>query len=59
MLKSYESSGQLFKGTQEIQRFHEPTKSKGGCPASPGGLFPEKFSLISVCVLAVSLCNGV
>lgn len=59
VLKSCERGGQLFKGTEEIEQFHEPTKSKGSSSESPGGLFSEKFSFISIYILGVSLHNGV
>lgn len=59
VLKSCQRGGQLFKGTEETQKFNDPMKSKGSCPESPGWLIPEKFSSIPISVLSVGLCNGV
>lgn len=59
VLQSCERGGQLVKGRQEIQQFHESAKSEGSFPESPGGLFPEKFLVTSIDVLALSLCTDV
>lgn len=58
VLQSCERGSQLVKGTQEIQQFHESTKS-GGFPESPGGVFPEKFLMASISALALTLCTDV
>lgn len=57
MLQSCERAEQLVKGTQEIQQFHESTKSEGTFPESPGGAFPEKFLVTSIDVLVLALCT--
>lgn len=59
VLQSCERDGQLVKGAQEIQQFHESTKSKGSFPELPGGVFPEKFLMTSTDVLALTLCTDV
>lgn len=59
MLKSHERGGQLVKGTQKIQQFHQSTKSEGSFPESPGGVFPEKFLVASIDVLALTPCTEV